>query len=277
MKMVKKLLLGLVAVAAVLVFTGCQPLENGEGDFEGNKWEAEMTIDNSTASSGYARFWKQFGGKEKVEAITTTITLDGNSNPGNSVVGFVFDLNKHGATEKDADGNSLKDTVDFCLVGITYRDGAYKYYFERYVNVPTSKTKTEANVTSSSLGNYYTASASAASSWGSTLYTPDDSLSDWQIIQSGNYTMAADHTTTMVIKLTQDVAGTYKVTIGNQVIGTYSADSITGYTRKDSWTKDGKLTGGIACYGNAYANCKIIAKYSNDKESLVGSLFADEE
>lgn len=273
MKMVKKLLLGLVAVAAVLVFTGCQPLENGgDGDFDGDKWEATMTVDNSeadpnAATSIYNRYWKQFGGQEKVKAITTTVKFDGTSDPGNSVAGFVFDLNKN----KD-------NTVDFCLVGISYRGNAYKYYFERYVNVPTSKTKSEEGITDSSLGDYYTCTLTATPTWSTKKYTSADiNVSDWQTLPAGSYTMdTTTHDTTMVFTLTQ-ADGVYTVKIGNTTIGTYGADSITGYTRNAKANNDGSIEGGIACYGNAYPGKKIIVKYTNDKDSLVGRLFADEE
>ena len=272
MKMVKKFLIGLIAVSTVLALSGCKPLESGgDGELEGDKWEAVMTVDNSEADPNastkiYNRYWKQFGTAEKVQAITTTAKFDGQaSDPGNSVAGFVFDLNKNS-------GN----TVDFCLVGISYRDGGYKYYFERYVNVPTSKTQTEAGITDSSLGDYYTYTITG-NSWSTTKYTPSDSVSDWKALPSSSYTMdATTGDTTMVFSLTQ-ANGVYTVKIGNTTIGTYGADSINGYVRNAEADKNGNISGGIACYGNAYPGKKIVVKYANDKESLVGKLFAEDE
>ena len=268
MKMVKKFLIGLIAVSTVLALSGCKPLESGgDGELEGDKWEAVMTVDNSASESGYSRYWKQFGTAEKVQAITTTAKFDGQaSDPGNSVAGLVIDLNKN----KD-------NTVDFCLVGISYRNGGYKYYFERYVNVPTSKTQTEAGITDSSLGDYYTYTLTG-NSWSTKKYTSADTdVSDWQSLPSTSYTMNnTTHDTTMVLTLTQ-ANGVYTVKIGNTTIGTYGADSITGYTRNAEADKNGNIAGGIACYGNAYAGKKIVVTYANDKESLVGKLFAEDE
>ena len=267
MKMVKKFLIGLIAVSTVLALSGCKPLESGgDGELEGDKWEAVMTVDNSTGT-GYSRYWKQFGTAEKVEGIKTTVKFDSAaSDAGNSVMGIVFDLNKNS-----------DNTVDFCLIGISNR-GGLKYYFERYVNVPTSKTKTEAGITDSSLGDYYTYTLNGGSSWSTTKYTPSDSsVSDWKALPNGSYTI--DQTTGDIImefELSQ-ANGVYTAKIGTATIGTFGADSISTYTRNAEADKNGKISGGIACYGNAYPGKKIVVTYTNDKNSLVGKLFAEDE
>ena len=268
MKMVKKFLIGLIAVSTVLALSGCKPLESGgDGELEGDKWEAVMTVEN-TAKTGYSRYWKQFGTQEKVQGIKTTVRFDSaESNAGNSVMGIVFDLNKNS-------GNS--NTVDFCLIGVSYRNGGLKYYFERYVNVPTSKTKTEAGITDSSLGNYYTCTQTSALTWDTTLYTPTDSnVKDWQPLTG--YTIDQDTGDFIMEFELSQANGVYTAKIGTQTLGSYGANSISTYTRNAEADKDGNISGGIACYGNAYAECKLVVKYTNDKNSLVGKLFAEDE
>ena len=134
MKMVKKILLGTLALAAVLTFASCK-MESGEGETDGNKWDLTMTVDatedaKTPLAEGkvYRRLWKQFSSSEKVAEITTTITIDMNEGVYNegaaSVVGLIFDLNKN------ADNTDL---VDFNLIGINPKTKAF--YVERYTGI----------------------------------------------------------------------------------------------------------------------------------------------
>jgi hypothetical protein len=81
MKMVKKILLGLVATATVIGLVSCK-WGAGEGDTSGNKWDLTMTVDATENASNplaadkvFRRYWKQFSSSEKVAALTTTITI----------------------------------------------------------------------------------------------------------------------------------------------------------------------------------------------------------
>ena len=142
MKMVKNILLGLVATATILSFAGCK-MGAGEGDTDGNKWDLTMTIDTTdpkkplAEGTTYRRFWEQISASENVAAIKTTITIDPAKctyNGGALVAGLIFDLNK-GTDDK---------TVDFNLIGINPKvmtGGKPGYYIERYEGVSSDKKK----------------------------------------------------------------------------------------------------------------------------------------
>ena len=279
------------------------------GIFSDSKDSAGNTLGagySDTANPYYKRVWAQIGDKEQVAEITSEITVDlaksklkstdGNRN---AVFGLAFDLdtNKAGSTN-----------VDFCLVGIRQKpaDGTFEYYFERYTEVTPAK---KASGITKDKGSYFT--FSGASGTEGTLYKYDSSVTyanwtgssnnangivDWKPLNAANYTYTAGTSFSVNLYITQETAGTYKVYLGKsktqrQELGTFSvsgnpqdktqqATSIANYKRYGpAMPIKGStyLVGGIACYGSTPFDTKLVVNYKQDKDSLKGALFAEEE
>lgn len=258
--------------------TGCEGLGAGEGELEGDKWDATATVDATgdlEEGATYRRYWKQLGNKVKVQEITSTITIDTEnstlqSDTGYAVVGLFFDLN-------DTTVESLKeetdDYVDFVVFGFQPETG--KYYLERWNGVK-SQTKESLDTSTSDLGPDNKITNLDGKSSGAYV-TPSDND------KTSMYNMEAGVITGATVKITQDGKGVYTVTVGTKEIGSFD-DSENLKTRKetdktavedeDDSTKT-NLQGGIAAYINAPKGCKVVANYVQDKDSLKGSLFAE--
>lgn len=262
MKMVKKILLGLVATATVLSFAGCK-MGSGEGDTKGNKWDLTMTVDGTENGSpklekNYRRFWKQFSSSEKVAALTTTLTInpkdcklvDGKA----SVIGLIFDLNKN---EADA------EKVDFCLIGLNPKRG--KFYVERYTGI--SKQKNESlDTDDDQLGPTGSNADIGYGTWART------DISNWCTLNDKMYSKNTDGVMTCIVKITQENKK-YSVYLGSEKVAEYNATS----SKNTDKIKDVEYAvGGIACYGNAGKGVKLVAKYETEKDSVIGKLEAEE-
>lgn len=279
------------------------------GIFSDSKDSAGNTLGtgyNDTINPYYKRVWEQIGDKEQVAEIMSTITVDLaksklKSTDGNrmAVFGLAFDLdtNKAGSTN-----------VDFCLVGIRQRGAStFDYYFERYTEVTPAK-KASGITKDNSLGSYFSFSGGTMG----TLYKYDSSVTyanwtgssnnangipDWVTLPAANYTYTAGTSFSVNLYITQETAGTYKVYLGKsetqrKELGTFNitsspaqdktqqATNITNYKRYGPAKQIGGstyLTGGIACYGSTPFDTKLVVNYKQDKGSLKGALFAEEE
>jgi len=278
------------------------------GIFSDSKDSAGNTLGtgyNNTTNPYYKRVWEQIGDKEQVAEITSTITVDLaksklKSTDGNrmAVFGLAFDLdtNKAGSTN-----------VDFCLVGIRQSGAStFDYYFERYTEVTPAK-KASGITKDNSLGSYFSFSGGTAG----TLYKYDSSVTyanwtgssnnangipDWVTLPAANYTYTPGTSFSVNLYITQETAGTYKVYLGKSKtqrleLGTFSvsgnpqnkvqqATSIANYKRYGPAKQIGGstyLVGGIACYGSTPFDTKLVVNYKQDKSSLKGALFAEEE
>lgn len=257
MKMVKKIVLGLVATATILSFAGCK-MGAGEGDTDGNKWDLTMTIDTTDTKKPMAegttfrRYWEQISASENVAAIKTTITID----PAKCtyvdgtalVAGLIFDLNK-GTADK---------TVDFNLIGINPKknNGKPSYYIERYEGVSSDKKKS-GDTTDSAIG---------------TAVAPLPTMS-WTACTSNMYSVDANGVISIVVTIKQENKK-YSVYLGSTKIADYTSNRTTNLWKDKNGTE--YLSGGIACYGNAGAGNKIVANYKTDKDSVIGKLEAEE-
>ena len=120
MKMVKKLLLGLVAVAAVISLTGCMPkdddnnaIKKGIGKFSINytyEKPADVTEDNYRA---YRPTGFQHAG------ALIKLTFKGEEDPGSSKLGVIFGLTEN----KDAETKKVVSR-DFNIIGLS-KNGQY--------------------------------------------------------------------------------------------------------------------------------------------------------
>ena len=282
-------MIGAVA-AASLAMMGCG-MDMGDGKASGTKWNTTMTVgeipeEGKEAEAKDARFWSHLGTAEKVEAITETITIFGENtekakNKGvfsakgrYAVVGFGFDWNVYKTTNKE--GKEV-DAYDFCLVG--YRPSTNEAYLERYKGV-TKETLDDPKITALGLYNSYMSGA-----W--TTGWNEGGYNDWVAVKGATVDKeTGDITFTLKIEQTN---GVYTVTLGDTVLGTFSKDSIPGYTNvKESAdaaklteddpeykTRNGNLAGGVMVYGFAPAGTKAVANFKADKESLVGTLYVE--
>ena len=268
MKMVKKILLGMVATAAVLTFASCK-MGAGEGETEGNKWDLTMTIDATEDAetplekdAKFRRFWKQFSTSEKVAEITTTITIDpekqvyDEKNKPAFVSGLIFDLNKN---------ETNNDLVDFNLIGVNPE--TQKFYVERYTGITQQKKEsldTDADSLVSALSTPVAAKdlelASANKSGG------------WCPLTPKMYDIDDNGVVTCVVTISQKNKK-YSVKLGSVTVAEYDASSSKHVDTIDDVEY---AVGGIACYGNAGKGNKLVVNYTTEKDSVTGKLEAEE-
>ena len=124
MKMVKKLLLGLVAVATVLTLVSCDGLLNKDDDAgaikgSGKKYKVSYKNETDVAYRAYkATTLKHAGGLVKV-------SFDSN-NVGTSKMGIIFDL-------KDDDAN--EGAREFYIIGLNPSSSVKNFYVSKFTNV----------------------------------------------------------------------------------------------------------------------------------------------
>lgn len=267
MKLVRKTLLGLTALAVVMGLASCK-MGAGEGDTKGNKWDLTMTIDATETASRplaadkvFRRYWKQFSTSEKVAEITTTVTIDPTkivyptTSTSACVVGLIFDLNKN------AEDNNK---VDFNLIGVNPKTG--KFYVERYTKISKQTDESyDGTATESDL-------AQAAGTTAINLETVAKSGA-WCTLTSSMYKTDADTgILTIPVKISQ-TNKKYTVYLNNVKVAEYNASTSTNV---DTIKNVEYAVGGIACYGNAGKGVKIVANYTTDKSTVTGKLEAEE-
>lgn len=260
----KKIMAVIAAAAVALTLVGCANF--GAGKTSGTKWsktfklDATGTIKDAEGNDAtYSRGFAALSTSKKCSAIETVVSLAKTDAKGNtlnitkndadkkSVVGLAFDTH----LTKDSSG---KEFYDFVLVGARPSDG--RWYVERYVNVPKDDLKESMNSTKGTMGGTYTALASEGNDgYAGTLtgYNKEDEY-------------------TWTVKVTQDVAGTYKIFINDNQVATWKR----ALTEDEGKAKDPKAYGQVFVYGNAPKDTKINAKFTSNKKTTVG-LFADED
>ena len=262
MKLVRKTLLGLTALAVVIGLASCK-MGAGEGDTKGNKWDLTMTVDGTAEAKNplavnYRRFWKQFSSSEKVAAIKTTITLDPKActliENKASVVGYIFDLNKNA---------SDTTKVDFCLICINPQ--TKKFYTERYEGI--SKQNDEIYDTND--GQLGPDGCNSDIGYGSYHRT---NLNTWNTLTTDMYSKNSDGVITCTVEIKQENKK-YSVYLGTVKVAEYNASTSTNV---DTIKNVEYAVGGIACYGNAGKGVKIVANYTTDKSTVTGKLEAEE-
>ncbi len=129
MKMVKKIMFGLVAAATILSLVSCDGLLNKNdeaGAIKGSGKKYKVSYNNETADAyrAYkATTLKHAGGLVKV-------TFDSN-NVSTSKMGIIFDLKN----TKDAEGKDVKGAVDFYCIGLNPRSDVSNFYVSKFTNV----------------------------------------------------------------------------------------------------------------------------------------------
>lgn len=128
MKMVKKILFGLVAAAAVLSLASCGiKKDDPEGIIKGTagNYSVNYKYENADTDATY-RAYKPTGFKHA--GVLAKVTFDKNdlANIGNSKLGVIF-----GLKEKKYNGNTVKD---FYIIGLGAETNG-KYYISKYTNI----------------------------------------------------------------------------------------------------------------------------------------------
>lgn len=268
MKLVRKTLLGLTALAVVIGLASCK-MGAGEGDTKGNKWDLTMTVDatanaSTPLASGkvFRRFWKQFSSSEKVAEITTTITIDpsqivyptDDTTPA-CVIGLIFDLNKNAADTKK---------VDFNLIGVNPK--TQKFYVERYVGITKQNDE-------SYDGTLEESDIAKANGTTATNLETVTKAGGWCSLNTNMYKLDSETgVITCPVKITQ-ASKKYTVYLNDVKVAEYDASASTNVDTIDDVEY---AVGGIACYGNAGTGVKIVANYTTDKSSVTGKLEAEE-
>ena len=122
MKMVKKILLGLAATAAVLAFVGCKTVDDEEGAIQGKNNDYSVDWENKDTENNYRAYkstsLKHAGGLVKV-------TFENPEDDNFSKMGVIFDLH---------DNEADKSAKDFYIIGLS---GAktYNFYVSKFTNV----------------------------------------------------------------------------------------------------------------------------------------------
>lgn len=273
MKMVKKILLGLAATAAVLSMAGCKGIDNDNAETTGTKWDLTVTVDASDVTTGFKRAFEQMGKLEQAQEFDATITFNCLNDEGDvidTVYGLAFDLN----FDKDDEDKDIDDSYNFVLIGINPSkknpDNSYgQYYVERYKEV--SMESNNGVTTEGSLGAYI---SYINNSWTDNYST---TYNDWQSA-NGLYTTDDEGNVTINISVKQTTPGTYTVTSGNKIICTYTrSDKSNKDSTKLVNVKDGYAQGGIAMYTNAKPGQKISFNCKINKDTFKGKLFEEVE
>ena len=274
MKMVKKILLGLVATAAVIGFVGCKAIATDNAETSGTKWDKTVKVDASEVATGFKRAFEQLGTLEQAQQFDAEITfncLDEDNNIIDAVYGLAFDLN----FDKNEEDKDITDSYNFVLIGInpSKKNGKGQYYVERYKEV--SMEANNGVTTTNALGDYisYT-SAGKVGQW-TTDYK--DNYSDWADAE-GLYTADNEGNVTINLSVKQTTAGTYTVTAGGKTICTYTRSDKSTKKPEEfvNVTKDGYAQGGIAMYTNAKPGQKIEFNCKINKDTFIGKLQAEE-
>ena len=121
MKMVKKILLGAVALAAVLSLASCGMKDDEKKAITGSgkSYKVEFSNDGSDAYRAYKSTTLNHAGALVKVTFNTTDTAS-------SKMGLIFDL-------KDS-ANGVKDAVDFYVIGIGM-EGKGNYYVSKYTDI----------------------------------------------------------------------------------------------------------------------------------------------
>lgn len=270
------LVLGAVLLALAVLFIGCEGLLNGEkatgssgrkliyttanGDdaYDENGEEVKPEKGPYTAGSefNYYRFYVQHGSGESCYGATQKITVDKIEDMGNSVVGFIFNLNSE--VYKDADGNPIKDEAgekqyldSFYLLG--WKPSTGMVYLNRFNKM--NRADLSGGADSGSMSNDYTYYDADENDW---LMPPENPALEW--IQLNNTLAQTSGTASVEIKFAQtkkkDTDTTYTVYVNDEAICSWKANIYNTELAQNAYDK-----GGLGAYANVYQNTSLTAEW----------------
>ncbi len=119
MKMVKKLLLGLVAVAAVISLTGCMPKDDDNNAIKKGVGKFSINYTYEKAADGEDNYRAYRPTSLKHAGALIKLTFKGDEDPGASKLGVIFGLTEN----KDAETKKVVSR-DFNIIGVA-KNGSY--------------------------------------------------------------------------------------------------------------------------------------------------------
>ena len=130
MKMVKKILLGTLALAAVLAFTSCGTREEAGNSemIQVNVGSKKASVDYTNESGDITRDFKSLQNQHSDAICKITTKINGNDCDG--VMGYVFDYKDNG-----------NDTVNFSIAALRIKKNGTKHYAGAYVETYQNVTK----------------------------------------------------------------------------------------------------------------------------------------
>lgn len=291
MKMKKNsLVLGAVLLALAVLFIGCDGLLNGEkatgssgrkliyttanGDdaYDENGEEVKPEKGAYTAGSefNYYRFYVQHGSGESCYGATQKITVDKIEDMGNSVVGFIFNLNSE-VLKDETTGKPIPDAAgekqyldSFYLLG--WKPSTGKVYLNRFNKMNRANLSGGAN--DSSMSESYTFYNANTDAW----EAPRTGVTEW--MELNNTKPVTSGKTSAEFKFEQtikkDADTTYTVYVNNESICTWKANIYNTELDQNKYDK-----GGLGAYANVYKNTSLTAEWEILKNSGYYSETAD--
>ncbi len=279
MKMVKKILLGTLAVAAI-AFVGCKASvedENHMLSVSGDSCE----IDYENGSDGYSRGWETLQ-QDHVDGICKiTAKVNSNVGSGDGVFGYIFNLKQN-----------EDETYNFTLAGIRFTASKIEYYVSDYKNVDGSTLSEGSDFLGTdgkkakAPGNGTTATVTESNSTSNGIDTlksltinNGDEVSVWidVVAQDGEATSTSRDgiKNTYTVKFYDKDPGRTmngdKLTYNSSVSAIKTATGIGLNNPLPDGTKHFSATKGqskLGFYANVYGNRKLTGKWEIDSSSL---------
>ena len=128
MKMVKKILLGLVATATLVGFASCKMSDDEENAIKGSGNDKEINHTNESENDSYRAY---ISTNLKHAGALVKITFEEPSNDNFSKMGVIFGLH---------DSKNVNDAVDFYIIGLAGTDKC-NFYVSKFENITNLQGK----------------------------------------------------------------------------------------------------------------------------------------
>ena len=308
--MKRSLMVAAAVAATALILAGCK-MGGGIGKTSGNKYDRNFETDatgsltvlksgdeelngmTENTEASYRRYWEEFSNNEATAAITVTLTPDYSKSDLTTtkkttvnttgetkyaVIGYLYDINWH--IDKDSGKEQNSGTIDFNIIGIQPETG--KFYHERYVDV-----KKKAKTLDTNFGTLGTLATNENSGFNGNIDSKTGGAA-W----NDKYATDLKKKDAYTIKIMQDKAGKYNVTINGKDVGTFDKTSLFNkseftHKKKGSNIKNASniisgydadtdyMIGGCAGYLNCPAGTKLFVNYKTNENDVAGELFAE--
>lgn len=264
-----------VLLALAVLFTSCVPIESGlgeyaEGNFAKDTREVIRTYSDAealtpgalknTSADQYLRAYTQHGlYMEQCSAATETIVVNDLAAMGDTVVGFMFGINKDKKDDTDpVTGKTKKiDVIDFYILG--WQPSTKKCYLEHFEDMdPATLMGSSTKAAMADTYGYYDVNAK---DW----KTGTTNTIDWFTITGQNN---GDNTASLTIRFEQEVDQSdvpvsptkYAVAIGDKEIAIWEANY---FLAEDDKIENGKVAkGGLGAYVNIRAGKSLDATWT---------------
>lgn len=264
-----------VLLALAVLFTSCVPIESGlgeyaEGNFAKDTKEVIRTYSDAealtpgalknTSADQYLRAYTQHGlYMEQCSAATETIKVNDLAAMGDTVVGFMFGINKDKKeVTNSVTGKTEKiDVIDFYILG--WQPSKNRCYLEHFEDMdPATLLGSSTKAAMADTYGYYDVTAKV---WNAGTTNTDDWFTTTGQKTEGN-------TATLTIRFEQEVDTSdvpvnptkYAVSIGGQEIAIWDANQFLA--EKDKIENGDVAKGGLGAYVNIRAGKSLDATWT---------------